>query len=270
MGAICTIVLGMYACRKSQDQTTQVEEQQQISATVTAQIKNLGFNTDNIKQVDGGYVVEGDIFLNADNLAEASTKTALEIAETEQYRTTNLVKNLPRTITISVTNLPQVYSNAVDEMIDRYNALNLRLKFAKASAGTTGTINVVGFNEGPSGGYITLGSAGFPTSSGQPHNQIRMNTNQYAYGANPDLMYLASVLQHEVGHCIGFRHTDYKNRSYSCGGAYYNEGRSSIGAVRIPGTPSGADADSYMLACANGGNRTFNSNDVVALNYLYK
>jgi hypothetical protein len=83
------------------------------------------------------------------------------------------------------------------------------------------------------------------------------------------LLYLASVLQHEVGPTIGLRHTDYSNRAYSCGGAASNEGASNVGAVRIPGTPSGPDAASFMLACSNGGDRTFNANDIIALNYLY-
>jgi hypothetical protein len=98
-----------------------------------------------------------------------------------------------------------------------------------------------------------------------------MNTNQYAYGSNPDLNYVASVIQHEIGHCIGFRHTDYMNRSYSCGGRKVNEEkpRSGYGAILIQGTPSTPDAESFMLACSNGGNRTFNANDVIAMNALY-
>jgi hypothetical protein len=98
-----------------------------------------------------------------------------------------------------------------------------------------------------------------------------MNTNQYAYGSNPDVNYVGSVIQHEIGHCIGFRHTDYMNRSYSCGGRRVNEEKppSGLGAILIPGTPSTPDAESWMLACSNGGNRTFNANDVTAMNVLY-
>ena len=40
-----------------------------------------------------------------------------------------------------------------------------------------------------------------------------------------------------MGHCIGFRHTDYMNRAYSCGGSPANEGASSVGAILIPGHP---------------------------------
>ncbi|WP_131538044.1 M57 family metalloprotease [Pedobacter nototheniae] len=271
LSVLCVLIVGIYACKKNGSTSQQeVEPKSNVSANVLAQIKNLGFSTENAREVDGGYLVEGDIFLTQANLSEKSENTALSVAETEQYRTTNTVKNLPRVITVSVTNLPTVYSNAVNEMITRYNNLGLRITFQRAAAGTTGNINVVGFNEGPSGGFITLGSAGFPTSSGQPFNQIRMNTNAAAYGSNPNLLYLASVIQHEVGHCIGLRHTDYMNRAFSCGSAGAgNEGQSNVGAVQIPGTPSTPDAASFMLACSNGGNRTFNANDKIALDYLY-
>jgi len=270
IAAACLLLTNLYSCKNNNTENA-VESKIEISADKLSQIKSLGFSTDNIRKTDEGYLVEGDILLTDDNLAEPSTGANLNIAETEQYRTTNIVKSLPRVITVSVTNLPQVYSDAVNTMISRYNSLGLRITFQRASAGTTGNINVVGFNEGPSGGFITLGSAGFPTSSGQPFNQIRMNTNSAAYGSNPNLLYLASVIQHEVGHCIGFRHTDYMNRAFSCGASGAgNEGASNVGAVRIPGTPSNPDAASFMLACSNGGNRTFNANDVIAVNYLYK
>jgi hypothetical protein len=258
----------LFACTKS-NQTADVKLQatSEISASTLKSISDLGFSTTEARKVDGGYLVEGDILLTDENLTTASTSPNVRIAETEQYRTTNLVKNLPRTVTVSISNLPAVYGTATQNAIARYNALNLTLKFQFVSSG--GQIQVVGFNQGPSGGYITLGSSGFPTSAGNPYSQIKMNTNAAAYGTNPDVYYLTSVLQHEIGHCIGFRHTDYFNRAYSCGGAASNEGASNVGAVHIPGTPSGADAASWMLACSNGGDRTFNANDKIALNYLY-
>jgi hypothetical protein len=256
----------LFACKKSND-VAAIDSKTEISAATLKSITDLGFSTDQARKVDGGYLVEGDIVLTDANLSETSTSPTLRIAESEQYRTTNLVKNLPRTITVSVSNLPTVYSTATDAMISRYNALSLQVKFQRVSSG--GQVQIVGFNEGPSGGYITLGSSGFPTSSGNPYNQIKMNTNASAYGSNPNQGYITSVLQHEMGHCIGFRHTDYFNRAYSCGGTASNEGSAGIGAIQIPGTPSTADAGSFMLACSNGTDRTFNANDKVALNYLY-
>lgn len=258
------LLVGITACKKNEQI---VQSQSQISPSVLSSISKLGFSTDQVIAKNGGYIVEGDIFLTEENFREQSQSPNLRIADVEQYRTTNLVK-VPKVVTVSVTNLPTAYSKATDIAIARYNALKTKLTFKRVSS--AGNINIVGFDEGPEGGYITLGSSGFPTSSGNPYKEVQMNTNEDAYGANPDINYLASVLTHEIGHCIGFRHTDYMNRAYSCGGRKVNEGAAGVGAVRIPGTPSAADADSWMLSCSNGGNREFNANDIIAINYLYK
>ena len=115
-----------------------------------------------------------------------------------------------------------------------------------------------------------LGSAGFPTSSGNPYGQIKMSgVLESSYGLSTAS--IATIIAHEMGHCIGFRHTDYFDRSISCGGSASNEGASTVGAVYIPGTPTGATAadKSWMLACTDGGDRPFNADDRTALDYLY-
>lgn len=271
--AITTLCVGtLFTSCKREDVTNLASTNDQVSASVTRQIAALGFNSDNVKKVENGYLVEGDIILTPENLSHPATSPNLLIANVEQYRTTNLVTALPRTITVSVSGTlvgAPVWSSAADAMISRYNALNLNIKFLRVSSG--GNVDLIGFDQGPSGGYITLGSSGFPDAAGNPYNQIKMNTNAQAYGTNPNLTYVTNVLQHEMGHCIGFRHTDYFNRALSCGGAKSNERAGTIGAILIPGTPSGFDSESFMLACSNGGatDRTFNANDKIALNYLY-
>jgi hypothetical protein len=261
----CFTALTFVACKKDSKAPPAADE---ISQSTIARIKELGFGTGNVRKVAEGYLVEGDIVLTDDLLNSTPDQSLLRIANNEQYRTTNLVTHVPRTITIDITGLGSAYVQGADIAIGRYNAQNLQINFQRITSGRA-DITIQGFNQGPSGGYITLGSSGFPTRQGNPYGTIKMNTNQYAYGTNPDPNYVGSVIQHELGHCIGFRHTDYMDRSYSCGGAYSNEGASNIGAILIPGTPSGPDANSWMLACSNGGDRTFNTNDKVALNYLY-
>jgi len=265
LAVTCLTALTFVACKKDATTTVQNEE---ISQETLTRIKELGFGTSNVRKVNEGYLVEGDIVLTDELLTSTPDQSLLRIANNEQYRTTNLVKSLPRTITVSVSGLGTAYVQGADLAIGRYNALGLQIQFQRITTGRA-DIDIVGFNQPPSGGYITLGSAGFPSRRGEPYSQIKMNTNQYAYGANPNVNYVGSVIQHEIGHCIGFRHTDYMDRSFSCGGGYANEGASNIGAIHIPGTPSTADANSWMLACSNGGDRSFNTNDRTALSYLY-
>jgi hypothetical protein len=261
---LVSIVTILFSCKKD----TKGEAADPISKDVQAKIGALGFSSTGIVKVEDGYLVEGDIVLTDELLNSTPDQKLLRIGGEEQYRTTNLVKGLPRTITVAVSGLGTAYVQGTDLAISRYNALNLQLQFQRITSGTA-DITIVGFNQAPSGGYITLGSSGFPTKNGQPYRQVKMNTNQYAYGTNPDATYVGSVIQHEIGHCIGMRHTDYMDRSYSCGGAYSNEGASNVGAILIPGTPADPNAGSWMLACSNGGDRTFNTNDKTALNYLY-
>lgn len=243
------IGIGLSACQK--DSSSSGNDQQAVPESVLAQIKAQGFSTANVQARDGGWIVEGDIFLTEENLASASATPNLRIAEVEQYRTNNLVKSLPRVITVMVSDLGSAYVQGTDLAIQRYNAQSLDLTFQRITSGRA-DITIQGFYEGPSGGFITLGSAGFPTRNGNPYKTIKMNTHPQAYGENPSVTYVGSVIQHEMGHCIGFRHTDYMNRAFSCGSGG-NEGSGNIGAVHIPGTPTGPDAGSWMLACSNGG-----------------
>jgi hypothetical protein len=177
----------------------------------------------------------------------------------EQYRTTQLVTGLPRTITVKVsTTLPAIFVQGTDEMINRYNSQNLLVRFQRITSGTA-TINITKDETLPSG---VLGSGGFPTSSGNPFGTIKMKPS--TFGGSPSLGYVATVLTHEVGHCIGFRHTDYFARV--CGGG--NEGQAGIGAILIPGTPSSIDNASFMISCT-GGNVPFSNFDRIALDALY-
>ena len=233
---------------------------EEISQEVLAQIKDLGFSTSGVQKIDEGYLVEGDIILTPDRLTERPTSPSLRIAEVEQYNTFNLVTGLPRTITVSSSgNVSGSVSSAIDAAIGRYNAQNLQLTFTRVASG--GDINIRIIN---GGNYIA--SAGFP-SGGDPYDEVKFNKQYQNYSAG----FLTTVIAHEMGHCIGFRHTDWMNRAYSCGtGGSEGQQTTGVGAVLIPGTPSGPDSGSWMLACLSATtNRPFNNNDKTALSYLY-
>ncbi|HEY4649890.1 MAG TPA: M57 family metalloprotease [Pontibacter sp.] len=251
---------GFTSCQQDEE----VKTQDEVSQSTLSQISALGFYNKNVQKVEGGYVVEGDIFLSDSDLTAAHNTKALRVGESEQYRTTNLVNaGTGREITLSMDpKLPASYVAALDEAIARYNAEGLSITMRRVSSGAD--ISLVAAPK--SAQY--LASAGFPTATGDPHNNIKIATRYI--GTNPNQAWFATILAHEIGHCIGFRHTDYMDRSYSCGGGYSNEGASTVGAILIPGTPAAQDPNSWMLACIGSGqNRPFNANDKTALNYLY-
>lgn len=245
----------MFSCQKQE-----VPADAPISEDVLAAIQKAGFSREAVIRDGNGYIVEGDIYLDDNSLRNPTQWGTLTIAETEHYRTNELVSaGTRRNITISLSSrMPSSYAAVVDEVVRRYNAENLLLTFSRVASG--GNINLV-----PANGSF-LASAGFP-SGGNPFGEVKINTR--SLNGQPAAT-IASVIAHEVGHCIGFRHTDYMNRAYSCGGTPTNEGASTVGAILIPGTPAGPDADSWMLACIGSGqNRPFTANDRVALNALY-
>ena len=253
--AACGVIF--CACRKN----VATEQVASPSDEALAKIYALGFSNKNVSMdEDGNYVVEGDIVLSQASLDAAPDMQFLRVGAEEQYRTYNLVTGLPRVIKVSLSSkLPSSYKDALDEALGRYNAENLLITFQRVSSNAD--IQIVK----AAGNY--LASAGFPTSTGAPYNQVKVNS--IALNGQPQAT-IASVLAHELGHCIGFRHTDYMNRAYSCGGQAVNEGASTVGAVYIPGTNANLDPNSWMLSCIGSGqNRPFNANDKVALNYLY-
>lgn len=254
---VFTACVVLYSCRKNaaSEQTTTPSDE------ALSKIYALGFSNKNVTlDEDGNYIVEGDIALSEADLNAVPDMQFLRVGSAEQYRTYNLVTRLPRVITVSMDQkIPSSYIAALDEALGRYNAEKLLITFQRVSSG--GNIAIVKGN----GSY--LASSGFPTSTGNPYNQVKVNTR--AIGNQPQGT-VASILAHEIGHCIGFRHTDYMDRSYSCGGQVVNEGASTVGAVFIPGTNPDPDPNSFMLSCiGSGDDRPFNANDKVALAYLY-
>lgn len=257
-----TVLMGAASCKKAvspQDGTPQVTQD------VINSIKAMGFTSSNIVADENGYIVEGDIFIPSQDLKRSFNGSFLRVGEAEQYRTTNLVTGLPRTITVALSSRMDaaIYGPVLDEVVRRYNAENLRITLLRVSSGAAVTYDKA------SGSY--LASSGFPTAGGDPYNLVKVNTRAIGSGTSLDFInYAASIFAHELGHCIGFRHTDYMDRSFSCGGSPTNEGASTVGAILVPGTPAGPDPDSWMLACIGSGvNRPFNANDKIALSYLY-
>lgn len=266
--AVCLAALTLTACTKDVKESNE----NVVDQSTLAQIEKMGFSTDGIQKVEGGYLVEGDIILPYNQLGTQSSSPNMVIAQEEQYHTFNLVSATKYpTIKVALNNSSAsheaAFSAALDEAISRYNAEGLAINFQRVTTGAD--ITVVAYYEVSN----TLGSAGFPTSTGDPYSQVKMNTYHYSTGTGTtNTNYIATIMAHEIGHCIGFRHTDYMNRAYSCGGRRSNEGQvnNGVGAVHIPGTPTGGDPNSWMLACIGSNvNRPFNANDKTALSYVY-
>jgi hypothetical protein len=271
--ALCLLMLGMFtSCKK-----TSITEANLTSLTAeeTAMVAAAGFNENWAeKTASGNYLIENDILLTRSQLQElvgAQPTHNMLMAEEEHYRTYNLVSTPAsgaRTITVRMTSgFPSYYYTALDKSIARYNSYNLKINFLKVSSG--GDIVVTAANLGTSGGGCILGQAsGFPTSSGNPSSGFTLSNSSCATSYISNEEKADEVIAHEMGHCIGFRHTDYKKRA-SCGPGR-GESAGTVGAVHINGTPTNVSGsyNSWMMACTNG-SASFSTDDGTALTTVY-
>ncbi|WP_425391296.1 M57 family metalloprotease [Ekhidna sp.] len=262
LGVFALALAMLWSCQDSnEEQPPQLEE---VPSDVLAKVADLGFNPDEVKMYNGILFIEGDIRVTLDQLEKMAPSDGLPVEE--HYHTDNLVSGTPRTINVYVRNMPTKYAQATDIAISRYNAENLNLTFQRVTSSSQADITI---RASPWYYYWfgILGSAGFP-ENGDPYGTILMTRGYYDNVSN--INGLATTIAHEMGHCIGFRHTDYMDRSYSCGGSPDNEGDGGVGANHIPGTPTGPSANSWMLACGSPeGDRPFTNDDKTALGYVY-
>jgi hypothetical protein len=239
----------MFGCASSTDDTQEI-----IGNLIQA-----GFPADDITVVDGQVYVGRDALVSLEASREMLTADLGE----EQYRTTNLVSLTLGTICVDGSRLgKEPFNTALNNALANYNNLNLTFHMVRTSGNQAGCDALITIRlSGPTGG-----SAGFP-SGGLPFNSIQIGRGLASFATNT----VTHVITHELGHCVGFRHSDWFNRAISCGGTPTNEGAGSIGAILIPGTPSTAVVGgSVMNSCF----RTveagvFTSSDKTALNALY-
>ena len=234
---------------------TEAENQEIMSNLVQA-----GYPAEDIMVEDGMVYVQRDAHVTL----QASREMLQRDGSSEQYRTSNLVDtSVVKKICVVPTSTFNSYSRlsaGLDLAIDNYNSQNLAFVMVRGSfSDCSATINA----KTTSG---TGGSAGFP-SGGKPYGTINIGVGLQNYSVDVS----EHVITHELGHCIGFRHSDYYDRSISCGGGYSNEGQSTVGAIHIPGTPTDAKVGgSIMNACFRSTESgEWSASDKTALGYLY-
>ncbi len=238
-------------------------------------LASLGVNTQNvivksITNLDGSIQ---DYFLNGTDIAiPVSGLYDFEDLEDlnngmKQYRTRNLVTGSNRTIDVlgytgnNSNGISNTGRAALQRAVNNYNSLGTSLNLRLTFGTNFQAADLVVYVRGDLGAG---GLAGFP-SGGRPYKWARIGPNVESRGT----AYATHVITHEMGHCIGLRHTDWFARVCDNGA---NEGQSSEGAIHIPGTNTGIDINSVMISCPAPGTTQegkFSSDDVTALNYIY-
>lgn len=223
-------------------------------------IESLGFDKNAIEDKGTFYLVEGDVIIHKEdinNIVQTKQYWCLQVKEPYQRN----IKVTLGTERIVIINWAQAVARAVQEW-SNISGCNISMTFNQNST-TPGDIHISFISGGASN---NLGTADFPTMSGAPGANIYINQSYNSYARLSESQKIFLVI-HELGHCLGFRHTD-----------WYDNGEPQFGppggpATHIPGTPNAiqGDKNSVMNGINAAGRKWegFTNYDKIAAKWLY-
>ncbi|THU35986.1 hypothetical protein FAM09_21600 [Niastella caeni] len=247
------LITAVWGCAKDKTAITeQMTHAINEDHPVFQQMIKAGFDKKNIVEYADRFVAEEDIiFYKKEPIAAGEHMT-------EQARTPYLVSASYNNVTVflntaSFGSIGTNLSNALNAAIASYNAIGTGIAFTRVASASGALIQIVR-NNGI--GANVCGQAGFPFSNGQPFNIININESFLVSSGYSSQSQLTLLLAHEMGHCIGLRHTNWQ---------VLGEGF----APTIGATPL-TDASSAMNGATCGAFWAgLSANDITALRILY-
>lgn len=171
-------------------------------------VSELGLPTEKIEETADAFIVEGDmIFEKADFWNDYETDHAdhnPDAATDRQHRKHTYKVTKTNKITVNIKpDVPQTWRNAIGSAIQKWNQLYGELTFE--------IMYGANYNDIPTCVNVSMmnlsgrvAQALYPKSDGYPGAKMYINPNYN----NLYSTYKIFVMVHELGHSIGFRHTD--------------------------------------------------------------
>ena len=196
---LSALILSAVACTGEQviNSETKTAQQLQQEADIYL-IGQMGYDTSAVSVTERGYVVEGDILLRHEYLAELKT---IEPTRQTQDVSRDVVSAEKRTINI-VTSGVLDYYDAIQEAIDYWNQkAQCAITFATSGAGEI----VISAEYNSDNDDTSLMFVTPPDFSGNPGSVIINMSCTYRPGTGTTQA--RDMILHAIGHAIGFGHT---------------------------------------------------------------
>nr|WP_121272882.1 M57 family metalloprotease [Pedobacter schmidteae] len=273
LNLILLIILSfVVSCSKvSDDHKPELTQNQEL----LSYIKSLGFSESVIKDLGDEYLVDGDISFPKDMKIPSSINMRVENPLTFNSK-------LMTTPTVGHSRISQAYTG---HLVGETNRINIRIFINSNLANLTNEINgaiglwnnvensAIYFSIVSSGSYDIeirnanisgYGSAYFPLN-GSAGALVRINSLSMSNGGLTSSQ-MKTVIAHELGHCIGFRHTDWEGREPING---YDDNGTQVTAIEVPNA-GGTDTNSIMNSGPNNTlSGVLSAKDKLALINLY-
>jgi len=272
--SVLVLIIMIFGCQELDsidpvqfEQAIETEGEGTLDPKLQKYLRDVGLSESGVKPFFEGYLVEGDIYVSQKVLNEYYEGVSKK-GENSQYRYNDLINTVPGSIyNISYKFDPSVPTSsthgwrlAAHQAYDEWeNVRNVQLRFQEVTSGSA-DITIYGYYDGSNSRAIA--SAARP-ALGKPGNIVYINT--YYNFLQPDEKLMTLV--HEIGHSIGFHHTNYNdpaNPSVGDPGPNPNN----IPGVKIAGTWV-SDAASVMNHTLTAGYSGFTYLDQLSVRTMY-
>jgi hypothetical protein len=253
---VSVLAIVLFSCKKSTTVSPEIDSKKQ--GAVYEYIKKLGYKDSEIKDIGDEYLVDGDILFSKKSQPDFSI---FDGPRTEQYGTSNYIGYFEQPdiriyIDPSLSGLVSEIQGAVALW---NNVPNCRVDLSASTDPADYDILITNVDlDG------ACGEAYFP-QNGRAGALIKIDVAQISGNSFAQRQ---RTIAHEIGHTIGFRHTNWIARAEPLSarddaGAY-------VDATHILGTPTGNDPSSLMNGGQCGiGAVTLSNFDILAVQFLY-
>lgn len=265
LSLLCVVFL--FSCSKlAQESEADLDlSPEEISTSVYQFIKNLGYQDAEIRDIGEEYVVDGDILFAKDVLPQSATLD--DDPKTKQYGTNYYVGyNRQPNITVRIDPSLNAIAGDIQIALNMWNNVpNNRLQFNLVTHTNQDILITNAVIDRVLG---VCGVAFFPIN-GRPGNLVRIDLG-FITGIGISQAQRRALIAHELGHTIGFRHTNWQGWGEPLSGTDPGNG-ARFSAQHILGTPLGNDPNSLMNArtCNTDVGNTLSNFDIIAMQFLY-
>jgi hypothetical protein len=240
------------SCRKDNQVSKTPPAQTDDIATLRSFLsENTGASLDKVTFDDTKkeFTIDGDVIMSLKNASEHYAKavaTDNEGARTTQRRydfILNATAAAGITIYADASVVPTAWQTAIDQAINNWNSTDCLIKVSRAGSAAGASIVFSSYTDPNTS---TIAFASFPNAAGNAGPTVSINLYYSTLSASQKQF----AITHELGHCLGFMHTNQFN------------------GVLIPETPDAADPNSVMNAVVlNWGGYTFY--DILSYGIVY-